>query len=148
MTSVCATGNRLEEGCADADGSVVIRRAADITCAPAHSNWDNDAEERVTHVASAAPLAPRASKPVRLRDRLLDLVAALCIITGATMFLFARRTLTTIAAGELKLPLGPVSNVALTDSVVLRSRIGLWLVVVGALLAVASAISHRFRKPA
>jgi hypothetical protein len=148
VTSVCATGNRLVESCAEADRSVVIRRAADVTCAPTHSNWDIDGEDRVTHVAFPARLAPSASKQVRLRDRLLDVVAALCIIGGATMFLLARRTLTAIAAGEIKLPLGPVSNVAFADSVVLRSRIGIWLVVVGALLAVASAISHRFRKGA
>jgi hypothetical protein len=35
-----------------------------------------------------------------------------------------------------------------TDAIVLRSRIGIWLVVVGALLAVAAAISHRFQKRA
>ena len=108
----------------------------------------HDWEDRVTHVATASPLAATASKQVRLRDRLLDLVAAICIGVGVTMFLLARRTLNTIAAGDLVLPLGPVSNVARTDSVVLQSRIGIWLVVVGALLAVASAISHRFRKGA
>ena len=102
----------------------------------------------MTHVASAAPLAPTVSTQVRLRDRLLDVVAAVCIVVGVTMFLLARRTLDTIAAGDMVLPLGPLSNVALTDSVVLRSRIGIWLVVVGALFAVASAISHRFRKRA
>jgi hypothetical protein len=60
--------------------------------------------------------------------------------------MFARRTLSTIAEGGITLPAGSaISNVAFTDSVVLRSRIGLWLVVVGATLAVASAISHRFR---
>ena len=108
-----------------------------------------DGEDRVTHVASAAHFAPTAPKQVRLRDRLLDFVAALCIIGGATMFLLARRTLTVIGDGGLVFPYGsPVTNVAFTDSVVLRSRFGIWLVVVGALLAVASAISHRFRKGA
>jgi hypothetical protein len=81
-----------------------------------------------------------------VRDRVLNLIAGACIVSGAGLFLFARRTLSTIAEGAITLPAGSaISNVAYTDSVVLRSRIGLWLVVVGATLAVASAISHRFR---
>jgi hypothetical protein len=103
----------------------------------------------VAHVASAPSFTPAATKRVRLRDRMLDIVAAACIIGGSTMFLLARRTLTTIGDGGLVLPYGsPVTNVAFTDSVVLRTRFGIWLVVVGALIAVASAISHRFRKGA
>jgi hypothetical protein len=71
-----------------------------------------------------------------------------CIISGVALFLFARRTLTHIATGGLRLPASGLTHVAYTDSVVLRTRIGLWLVVVGAILAVASAISHRFRRSA
>lgn len=99
----------------------------------------------MTHVASAARLTPAAIQSVRVRDRVLNLIAGACIVSGAGLFLFARRTLTTIAEGAITLPAGALSNVAYTDSVVLRSRIGLWLVVAGATLAVASAISHRFR---
>jgi hypothetical protein len=84
-----------------------------------------------------------------VRDRALNVIASACIIAGAALFLLARRTLTTIGAGGLVLPAGSsLSNVAYVDSVILRSRIGLWLVVVGATLAVASAISHRFRSNA
>ncbi len=103
----------------------------------------------MAHVASAARFTLAASKQVRLRDRMLDLVAAACIVGGATMFLLARRTLSIIGGGGLVLPYGsPVTNVAFADSVVLRSRVGIWLVVVGAILAVATAMSHRFRKGA
>ncbi|MEW5915362.1 MAG: hypothetical protein AB1762_03110 [Gemmatimonadota bacterium] len=99
----------------------------------------------MTHVASAARMTPAATQSVRVRDRVLNLIASACIVSGAGLFLFARRTLTTIADGSMTLPAGAISSVAYTDSVVLRSRIGLWLVIVGAILAVASAISHRFR---
>jgi len=71
-----------------------------------------------------------------------------CIISGVALFLFARHTLTHIAMGGLAQPTGGLTHVAFTDSVVLRTRVGLWLVVVGATLAVASAISHRFRRSA
>jgi hypothetical protein len=87
------------------------------------------------------------AESVRPRDRFLDVLAAGCIISGVTLFLFARHTLTHIATGGLTLP-GGLTHVAYTDSVVLRTRVGLWLVVVGATLAVASAISHRFRRSA
>lgn len=98
------------------------------------------------HVAFAARLTQSAAQPVRPRDRLLNIIAGVCIVGGGMLFLLARRTLTTIGAGVGALPPGgPLSNVAYTDSVVLRTRIGLWLVVVGAILAVASAISHQFR---
>jgi hypothetical protein len=103
----------------------------------------------MAHVASAVRLAQAESQHVRPRDRLLNVVAGVCIVSGTGLFLLARRTLNSIAAGEVVLPFGSaLSNVAYTDSVVLRSRIGLWLVVVGATLAVAAAISHRFRKSA
>ena len=104
-------------------------------------------EERLAHVAFAALTHPVA-ETVRPRDRFLDVLAAVCIISGVALFLFARRTLTHIATGGLKLPLSGLTHVAYTDSVVLRTRVGLWLVVVGATLAVASAISHRFRRGA
>ncbi|MGQ0640136.1 MAG: hypothetical protein ACT4P6_05090 [Gemmatimonadaceae bacterium] len=103
----------------------------------------------MSHVASAARMPQPASHQVRPRDRMLNVIAGICIVSGAALFLLARRTLNTIAAGELTLPFGSaLSNVAYVDSVVLRSRIGLWLVVVGATLAVAAAISHRFRRSA
>jgi hypothetical protein len=84
---------------------------------------------------------------VRPRDRFLDALAAVCIISGVALFLFARRTLTHIAMGGLTLP-GGLTHVAYTDSVALRARVGLWLVVVGATVGFASAISHRFRRSA
>ncbi|HJU75521.1 MAG TPA: hypothetical protein VJ717_17385 [Gemmatimonadaceae bacterium] len=88
-------------------------------------------------------------KPVRPRDRLLNVVASICILSGAGLFFLARRALSEIAEGELALSSeSALTNVAFTDSVVLRSRVGLWLVVVGAILAVAAAISHRFRRSA
>jgi len=103
----------------------------------------------MAHVASTVRLAQSASNQVRPRERMLNVIAGLCIVSGAALFLLARRTLNMIAAGEITLPVGSfVSNVAYTDSIVLRSRIGLWLVVVGATLAVAAAISHRFRRSA
>jgi len=88
------------------------------------------------------------AETVRPRDRFVDVLAAVCIISGVALFLFARRTLTHIATGGLTLPGGGLTHVAYTDSVALRARVGLWLVVVGATLAVASAISHRFRRSA
>jgi hypothetical protein len=103
----------------------------------------------MAHVASAVRLAQAASHEVRPRDRIVDIVAGVCIVSGTALFLLARRTLHAIAAGELNLPAGSaLSNVAYTDSVILRSRIGLWLVVAGATLAIAAAISHRFRRSA
>jgi hypothetical protein len=101
----------------------------------------------LAHVAFAAFTHPVA-ETVRPRDRFLDVLAAVCIISGVALFLFARRTLTHIATGGLTLPGGGLTHVAYTDSVALRARVGLWLVVVGATLAVASAISHRFRRSA
>lgn len=101
----------------------------------------------LAHVAFPAFTHPEG-KTVRARDRALDVAAAVCIIAGSALFLLARRTLTQIASGGLALPGGGLTHVAYTDSVVLRTRIGLWLVVVGATLAVASAISHRFRRSA
>ena len=100
----------------------------------------------MAHVAFAAFTHPVA-ETVRPRDRFLDVLAAVCITAGAALFLFARRTLTHIATGGLTLP-GGLTHVAYTDSVAMRARVGLWLVVVGATLAVASAISHRFRRSA
>ena len=106
----------------------------------------NDGEEYLAHSAFAARITQSAAEPVRQRDRLLNIIAGGCILAGGLLFLLARRTLTTIAAGGISLPPGGLmSHVAYTDSVVLRTRIGLWLVVVGAILAVASAISHQFR---
>lgn len=101
----------------------------------------------MAHVAFAAS-TPAVAKTVRPRDRFLDALAGVCIISGVALFLFARRTLTHIATGGLTLPASGLTHVAYTDSVVLRTRVGLWLVVVGATLAVASAISHRFRRSA
>ena len=75
-------------------------------------------------------------------------MATVLILAGAALFLLARRTLTHIATGGLALPLGGLTNVAYTDSVVLRTRVGLWLVIVGAMLALVSAISHRFQRSA
>ena len=101
------------------------------------------------NVASAVRMAQTSSQQVRPRDRMLNIIAGICIVSGAALFLLARRTLNSIASGDLTLPLGSaLSNVAYTESVVLRSRIGLWLVVVGATVAVAAAISHRFRRSA
>ena len=100
----------------------------------------------MAHVAFA--LTHPVAETVRPRDRFLDVLAAVCIISGVALFLFARRTLTHIGSGGLTLPGNSLSHVAYTDSVVLRTRFGLWLVVVGAILAVASAISHRFRRSA
>jgi len=100
----------------------------------------------LAHVAFAALTHP-VVETVRPRDRFLDALAAVCIISGVALFLFARRTLTHIAMGGLTLP-GGLTHVAYTDSVALRARVGLWLVVVGATVAFASAISHRFRRSA
>lgn len=87
--------------------------------------------------------------PVRPRDRLLNMVAGVCIVSGTALFFLARRTLSTIASGGMSIPAGSgMTHVAFTDSVVLRSRVGLWLVVVGTILAVAAAISHRFARRA
>lgn len=130
---------------------VVISRDADVTCAAPTPSWrgNDDGEERLAHVAFAARFSQPVAQPVRPRDRFLDIVAAVCIVAGVALFLFARRTLTHIATGGLTLPSGGgLTHVAYTDSVVLRMRIGLWLVVVGVILAVASAISHRFRRSA
>jgi hypothetical protein len=103
----------------------------------------------MAHVASAVRLAQAAAQQVRPRDRVLNVVAAICILSGTALFLLARRTLDAIAAGRVTIPAGSaLSNIAYTDSIVLRSRVGLWLVVVGATLAVAAAISHRFRRTA
>lgn len=102
----------------------------------------------MAHLTFPVRFSRAASAPVRARDRLLDATAAVCIIAGAALFLVARRTLTGIAAGSVALPSGAVTHVAFTDSVVLRSRVGLWLLVVGAILALASALSHRFAKRA
>jgi multisubunit Na+/H+ antiporter MnhB subunit len=108
-----------------------------------------DGEGQLAHVAFATRISPSVSSPVRSRDRVLNAIAAACIVAGAVLFLFARRTLTRIAAGDLSLPTGSAMTwVQYTDAIVLRSRIGIWLVVVGALLAVAAAISHRFQKRA
>ena len=123
-----------------------MRKYAYVTCALTRSLRVADGEEYLAHVAFAARLTQSAAEPVRPRDRLMNIIAGVCIVAGGMLFLLARRTLTTIAAGGLALPPGNiVSNVAYTDSIVLRTRIGLWLVVVGAILAVASAISHQFR---
>ncbi|MGH7711556.1 MAG: hypothetical protein ACREOG_09730 [Gemmatimonadaceae bacterium] len=102
----------------------------------------------MAHVVEAASFA-QAAQQVRPRDRILNVIAGICIVAGAVLFMLARRTLTAIGEGALTLSAGSaITNVAYTESVVLRSRIGLWLVVVGATLAVASAISHRFRRGA
>jgi hypothetical protein len=103
----------------------------------------------MTHAAPALRVEQSASKAVRPRDRMLNAIAGICIVSGAALFLLARRTLTKIAEGGMALPAGSaLSNVAYADSIVLRSRVGLWLVVVGATLAVAAAISHQFRRNA
>ncbi len=126
---------------------VVIRLDAAVTrAARLPLRVGDDGEERLAHVAFVARLTQAAAQPVRPRDRLLNVIAGLCIASGGVLFLLARRTLALIAAGGIASPPGsPVSNVAYTDAVVLRTRVGLWLVVVGAILALASAISHRFR---
>jgi hypothetical protein len=108
-----------------------------------------DGEGQLAHVAFATRITPTVSHPVRSRDRLLNAIAAACIVAGAVLFLLARRTLSQIATGALTLPAASgMTWVQFTDAVVLRSRIGIWLVVVGAILAVAAAISHLFQKRA
>jgi hypothetical protein len=103
----------------------------------------------LAHVVFPAPPTQSVPQPVRPRDRLLNALAAVCIVSGAALFLLARRTLASIAAGSLTLPGGSLmSHVQFTDSVVLRSRVGIWLVVVGAILAVAAAMCHQFRRSA
>ena len=81
---------------------------------------------------------------VRLRDRVMDFAAALCLVIGAGLFLFARRALGSLAAGTYSAPGGKL--VERTDFHVTQSRLGLWLVAAGLTLAAAAAISHAQRK--
>lgn len=90
------------------------------------------------------PTTDRSTLRVRLRDRVLDFAAALCLVIGIGLFLFARRALGALAAGTYQSPGGTL--VERTDFHVTQSRLGLWLVAAGLTLAAAAAISHAQRR--
>lgn len=80
----------------------------------------------------------------RTTDRILDFVALAVVAGGIGTFALARRALNSIGEGTYVMPPG-VSAVAQTDIHVAQSRLGLVIVLVGALLGVAAAVRHRIR---
>lgn len=84
--------------------------------------------------------APRVTV-VRFRERVVDALAAICLVGGSVLFLFARQSLTSLANGKYLIPAGS-SYVAHVDTHALQSTIGLWLAAVGLALAIGSAMSH------
>ena len=90
--------------------------------------------------ASAASGAPNGRR-VSLSDRLWDLVAALLLATGASLFGTARLALMEIGGGAAASPVGE-SWVQRTDELVAQSQLGLLLAVVGVVVALSAATIH------
>jgi len=78
---------------------------------------------------------------VRLRERVADVIAATCLVSGAGLFLFARQSLTSLAKGTYLVPVG-TSYISRADFHAAQSKLGLWLVASGIAVAVAAAMSH------
>lgn len=76
---------------------------------------------------------------VRLRERVVDAFAALCLVSGTGLFLFARYSLTSLANGTYVVPAG-VPYISRADLHVAQSQIGLILVAVGLAVAIGSAM--------
>jgi hypothetical protein len=96
----------------------------------------NDPNQRFTPSEKAAPVTV-----VRLRERVADTVAAICLVSGTGLFLFARQSLASLADGTYLVPVG-ASYVSRADLHLAQSRIGLWLAAAGLALAIGAAMSH------
>lgn len=89
--------------------------------------------------------AGAAGRRVPLSDRLWDLVAALLLATGASLFGNARLALMEIGRGAATTPVGE-SWVQHTDELVAQSQLGLVLALVGVVVALSAATIHWRRK--
>lgn len=78
---------------------------------------------------------------VRFRERVADAIAAVCLLTGAGLFLFARQALRALANGTYLVPAG-TTYVSRADLHSAQSKIGLWLLATGLAVAIAAAMSH------
>lgn len=87
-----------------------------------------------------APEAP-THRRVPLSDRLWDLVAALLLATGASLFGTARLALMEIGRGAAASPVGE-SWVQRTDELVAQSQLGLVLALAGIVVALSAATIH------
>ncbi|HEX6059287.1 MAG TPA: hypothetical protein VFZ11_09760 [Gemmatimonadaceae bacterium] len=83
---------------------------------------------------------------VRAADRVRDAVAALCLVGGAALYLYAGARIRALASGELSPPPGS-SHVAELDRrmapLTAMSRTGLALVLLGVGVGVWSFVRHR-----
>jgi len=77
-------------------------------------------------------------------DRIFDAAALVMTLGGIGIFAFARHALTGIGNGTRAMPQG-ISAVAVTDFHVAQSRMGLWIVAVGVLAGLVSAVRYRLR---
>ena len=78
---------------------------------------------------------------VRFRERVVDALAAACMVAGTGLFLLARQSLTSLANGTYLLPVG-TTYVSRADFHSAQSTFGLWLAAAGLALAIGAAMSH------
>ena len=72
---------------------------------------------------------------------MIDAIALTMVVGGLAVFAFARHALTAIGNGSRVAPPG-MSNVALADAHVLRSKIGIVIVAIGVVLGAIAAVRH------
>ncbi len=74
--------------------------------------------------------------------RLRDLLAVLCLVGGAALYLASAAGMRAMAAGETRFPVGQ-SHLAETDRLMTLSRAGLVLAAIGVGVALWSFFRHR-----
>jgi hypothetical protein len=77
-------------------------------------------------------------------DRAIDAAALIMVLGGIGMFAIARSALTGIGDGTSEIRPG-ISAVAVADFHVAQSNMGLWIVGLGVLVGIVSAVRHHLR---
>jgi len=95
-------------------------------------------------ILGAIPIAPKPDG-VHLSDRLLDMAALALVVGGVALFTFARRALSALAGGTFEIADG-AAQVVRTDLHVAQTRLAMWLIVIGVVIAIMAAIRHRLRR--
>lgn len=96
-------------------------------------------------VLPATPDSPISPPPVTPVDRGIDVVVALLLLAGVTLFVVGRRALAALAAGTYGAPAEGVTWVSRAELHDLQTQWGRWLVAAGLAAALYSALRHRRR---